>query len=282
MPTGWSFVSFLWNPVVDRLLVITNDLVFSTYGYADDIVIIVQGKFAYTVRELMQEALNVIVKWAVSEGLNISPHKTAIVPFTNRRKIEDLGPLVLHGKELKMLGEVKYLGVILDSKPNWNQHLQKIITKEQTTFAVVRRSCGKKWGLRPNMVHWLYTRVIRPSIFHGVFVWWPKVMQKITRTQLGRIQRMACLAITGAMKLTPTAAMEVLLNLTPLDLLVMVEARMTLYRLHILKQPAVPRTVSGLASIWKNVGDPILDTWSDYTTSVYYHSKIFNVIIDGD
>ena len=51
-----------------------------------------------------------VVKWAVSESLNISPQKTAIVPFTNRRKIEDLGPLILHGKELKMLGEVKYLG----------------------------------------------------------------------------------------------------------------------------------------------------------------------------
>jgi hypothetical protein len=79
------------------------------------------------------------VKWAVEEGLYISPHKTAIVPFTNRRNIEDLRPLTLHGKELKMLGEVKYLGVILDSKLNWNQHLQKIITKAQTTFVVVRR-----------------------------------------------------------------------------------------------------------------------------------------------
>jgi len=35
-----------WNLVVDRLLMITNDLGFSTFGYADDIVIIVQGKFA--------------------------------------------------------------------------------------------------------------------------------------------------------------------------------------------------------------------------------------------
>jgi hypothetical protein len=110
-------------------LVATNDLGFSTFGYADDIVIIVQGISAHTVRELMQGALNVVVKWAVKESLNISPHKTAIVPFTNRRKIEDLGPLTLHGKELKILGEVKYLGVILDSKLNWNQHLQKIIRK---------------------------------------------------------------------------------------------------------------------------------------------------------
>jgi hypothetical protein len=62
----------------------------------------------------------------------------------------------------------------------------------------------------------------------------------------------------------------------------MVETRMALYRLHIPKQPAAPVTVSGLASIWKNVGDPILDMWSDYTALVYYHSKLFNVIIDRD
>ena len=38
----------------------------------------------------------------------------------------------------------------------------------------------------------------------------------------------------GAIKTTPTAAMKILFNLTPLDLLIMAEARMTLYRLHIL------------------------------------------------
>ena len=64
----------------------------------------------------MQNVLNVVVKWAVKEGLNISPHKTAMVPFTNRRKTEGLGPLKLHDKDLKMLGEVKYLGVTLDSR----------------------------------------------------------------------------------------------------------------------------------------------------------------------
>jgi hypothetical protein len=63
--------------------------------------------------------------------------------------------------------------------------------------------------------------VIRPSIYYGALVWWPKAMQQTTKTQLGRIQRMACLAVTGAMRSTPTAAMEVLLDLNPLDLLIM-------------------------------------------------------------
>jgi hypothetical protein len=60
------------------------------------------------------KALNVVVKWAAKEGLNINPHKTAIVPFTNKRILEGLGPLIINGKELKMLDEVKYLGVTLD------------------------------------------------------------------------------------------------------------------------------------------------------------------------
>jgi hypothetical protein len=124
----------------------------NTYRYADDIVITVQGKFAHTVRELIQAALDVVDNWTIKEGLSISPHKTAIVPFTNRRSLEGLGPLLLRDKRLQILDEVKYLGVTLDSKLSWNQHLQAIIRKTQTTFAVIRRTCGKQWSLRPNLV----------------------------------------------------------------------------------------------------------------------------------
>jgi hypothetical protein len=70
-----------------------------------------------------------------------------------------------------MLGEVKYLGVILNSEHNWNQHLQKIIRKPQTISAVVRRMYSKRQGLRANMMHWLYIRVLRPSTFHAALVW---------------------------------------------------------------------------------------------------------------
>ena len=79
-----------------------------------------------------------------------------------------------------------------------------------------------------------------------------------------------------------TAAMDMLLNLTPFYLVIMAEARMALYGLHILKQPDDPKTDSGLLSIWKNVSDPILEMRSDYTIPVYYYSQIFNVVIDWD
>jgi hypothetical protein len=107
-----------------------------------------------------------------------------------------------------------------------------------------------------------------------------KGQAKTTKIPLGRIQRMACLAITGAMKSTPAAAMEMLLNLTPVGLLIMAEVRMALNRLQILKRPTDLKQ-AGLLLIWKNVSDPILDMRSDYTIPEY-HSKLFKVTIDRD
>ena len=57
---------------------------------------------------------------------------------------------------------------------------------------------------------------------------------------------------------------------------------MALYRLHILEQPSVRKTVTGLLDIWKNVGDPLLGMRSDYIIPAYNHTKNFLVIIDQE
>jgi hypothetical protein len=66
--------------------------------------------------------------------------------------------------------------------------------------------------------------VIRPILTYGSRVWWPRVRYNVSRPQLSKIQRLACLAITGVMKTTPTAAMGVLLGLPPLHVMIEVEA----------------------------------------------------------
>jgi len=49
--------------------------------------------------------------------------------------------------------------------------------------------------------------------------------------ELGKLQKLPCLAITGMMKMTPAAAMEVLLELPPLHVIIEVEAQANIYRL---------------------------------------------------
>jgi hypothetical protein len=78
---------------------------------------------------------------------------------------------------------------------------------------------------------WIYSMVIRPILTYSSTVWWPRVRCNVNRTELSKLQRLVCLAITGAMKTTPTAAMEVLLGLPPLYMMIEAEAQAGIYRL---------------------------------------------------
>jgi hypothetical protein len=81
------------------------------------------------------------------------------------------------------------------------------------------------------MVHWNYTMVIRPVLTYGSKFWWPRVRYNVSRTELSKLQRLACLAVTGAMKTILTATMEVLLGLPPLHVTTEAEAQAGFYRL---------------------------------------------------
>ena len=89
-----------------------------------------------------------------------------------------------------------------------------------------RRACGVMWGPKPRVVHWLYVAIIRPSVIFTSLVWWPGCQMACTKRKLSRVQRLACLGITGAMRTTPTNAVEALICLPPLDLVVQGEARL--------------------------------------------------------
>jgi hypothetical protein len=78
-------------------------------------------------------------------------------------------------------------------------------------FWTCKGTCCKTCDLKPGVVHWIYTLLIRPVLTYGSMIWWLKA----TKTELKKLQRLACLAIKGPMKMTPTAAVEVLLGLPP-------------------------------------------------------------------
>nr|XP_022904166.1 uncharacterized protein LOC111416393 isoform X2 [Onthophagus taurus] len=66
---------------------------------------------------------------------------------------------------------------------------------------------------------------------YGAVVWWTRTSKSTATTALNRIQRLACLYVTGALRSTPTAAMEIMLNLPPLNLHIQEVALVTMKRL---------------------------------------------------
>jgi ribonuclease HI len=230
-PQGGVLSPSLWNLVVDELLRILNEQGFYAQGYADDIVILIRGKHLVVCLELVQRALTIVEEWCSREGLTVNPAKTVMVPFTNKRIVLNENLPILLGQRVQVAKEFKYLGVRLDDKLSWNSHLASVTSRSQITMAMMKRALGRTWGLSPRMTHWVYTRVVRPMVVYGSIVWWPKTLQSTAAKSLSKVQRAACLGILGAMKGTPTAAMEVMLCLPPLDIFIKGEARLAAYRL---------------------------------------------------
>lgn len=94
-----------------------------------------------------------------------------------------------------------------------------------------QRLHGKTWGLKPKIIYWSYSAIIKPMVTYASLAWWPKTLQVKTQELLNKIYRLACLGITGAMKTCPTAAMGAMLSLTPLHLAVQKEAMLSALRL---------------------------------------------------
>jgi hypothetical protein len=76
----------------------------------------------------------------------------------------------------------------------------------------------KAWGLKPRICSWIYTGVIRPTRAYAALVWLIVVKKKTVFRKLERVKRLALLNLFGVMRSTPTAAMEVLVGMAPLDL----------------------------------------------------------------
>ena len=278
-PQGGVLSPLMWDLVVDALLEILNRNGFYTQGYADDITILIRGKFNGTISDRMNLALKLVQNWCERVELRVNPAKTIVVPFTRKTKLEDLRPPTLSGQVIRFSDEVKYLGVILDKRLTWNNHLERQINRAKMSLWTCRGLAGKKWGLNPKMMYWLYVTMVRPIITYGAIVWWNKLDQITACIKLERLQRMACLMITGAMKTAPTKALETVLNLAPLNIYVEAEARSTAYRIIIDKGQGTFSTVGHSQILSRVESEPIMGMIPDYTTTKYLFNQNFVVEI---
>jgi len=135
------------------------------------------------------------------------------------------------------------------------------------------------WGLRPKVVHWLYVAIIRTSVNFASLVWWPGCQTASAKRKLSRVQRLACLGITGAMRTTATNTVEVPICLPPLDLVVQSEARSAAHRLWSLGCWSYLHPNRGHSSIFTRLQqpDPIFNMGVDVMRPAYNFEPQYRV-----
>lgn len=261
-PQGGVISPLLWVLVVNNILHKLKRKGITAIAYADDIVILVRGKFLTTISEIMESALKDIVKWASSNGLGVNPKKTELVLFTRRYKIPEFPLPKIDGVPLKLSSEAKYLGIILDSKLTWKRNIEERSKKAINALYTCRKLVGKNWGLQPYITHWMYTAIARPILTYGALVWWKGVETQSYLNNLQKVQRLACLSVTGAMRSAPQAGLEMILHLLPLDLYIKSTAAKTALRLK--ESSCWKRNTFGHSTILETINLEELSAPTDY------------------
>lgn len=217
-PQGGVISPLLWLIVVNEILLELDRNGIKAVAYADDVVILVSGLFPDVISNIMSNALRLLSNWATACGLEVNPGKTELVLFTTKTKVPSFRLPRLGNREIPLSDSAKYLGVILHSKLSWKLNTQHRVRRATVAYYTCRRMFGAKWGLSPRIVNWMYKAIVRPILTYGSLVWWTATERGSIVDQLYRVQRSACIGMTGALRTSPSEALNAIMHLVPIDL----------------------------------------------------------------
>ncbi|KAJ3518307.1 hypothetical protein NMY22_g13741 [Coprinellus aureogranulatus] len=203
-------------------------------GYVDDIALIAEGSnFTESTAILkdMMECRNGGLHWSKSHNSKFEMTKVAIMHFTRstaRGKRRETAPdLVLEGTTIAKVESYKYLGVIMDPELRWRAQEDRAVTKGLQWVALFKRLSNTRYGINVKLMRHLYRAVGIPKMTYAAEIWYdpPRKPEGKTRrigsvsalARLKKVQRIAAIAITGALKSTAGDALDVHANLLPIE-----------------------------------------------------------------
>ena len=228
---GGIISPLLWNLVMNKLLKDFHGRSPSMlFCYADDLALISKGKDLSTVKQSIQNDLLNLEQWARLNNLSFSASKTKSLMVTSKRD-KNFEPLILNNEPIEWVESFKYLGVTIDKNLTFGEHLESVTKKAMYTLFHIKKLVGKDWGASPKVLKWTYEAMVVPVVTYGCLVWIKNISKVTYLKKLRRVQGLALRTILGAQRSTPLAAMEVVTNTLPLDLVLEEKAILSCNRL---------------------------------------------------
>ena len=106
--------------------------------YADDANIILTGENMNEIEEQLSILTAALLKWVDSNGLVLNLKKTNYMIFS-RRKVDRNINLIIANTHIQCKSEARFLGVIVDDKLNWSQHIKTIKSKMSRYVGIMYR-----------------------------------------------------------------------------------------------------------------------------------------------
>lgn len=152
--------------------------------FADDTAIYSSSWSKKVAIKNVQEHFNVILEHFYNWKIKINEAKTELVIFSKKTKKVDIPPLSVNNEIINPKRSAKYLGVILDDKLNFSQHVQSIHSKAQKIKGMLHHLICKKSALSVKNKLLLYKTLIKPVILYASPIWGYTCKTNINKLQI--------------------------------------------------------------------------------------------------
>ena len=214
-PQGSACGPGLWNILYDSILKLTLPPNCRIVTFADDALLMASARSIEELERTTNEALKIITDWGDSVKLKYNEKKTQAMLIHRRRNID--AEFFMLGKRLQLVNHFKYLGVVIDNKLTWKQHINYLETKVQKIYSRVHHVARNTWGISSNVSAEIYKSVIEPILLYAIQVWHQSLDKKWARQRLRMIQRWFLLRICKAYRTVSFDALCVIANIPPID-----------------------------------------------------------------
>ena len=184
-------------------LIYTNDIVNNIESeillFADDTAILEPLSNGNQSIDKLNRDLQTLGNWAAQWLVQFNPTKTKYLIFS--KKIERLvyPPLYLQNKQLVEVASHKHLGLTLNNKLTWDDHITRICTDAGKRLSVIKRLPS---NITPYTKLQLYKTFVRPVLEYGSVIF--DNCTKNLSDAIESVQRQAAIASTRAYRKTPT------------------------------------------------------------------------------
>jgi len=188
--------------------------------YADDIAILTGAARPPTAFNRMKEYLNDMRLWAGKYSLEFSTAKTQLMSVKGGLKPTytiDFGTEE-GAAAIQSSGTVKYLGILLDPRQAYVEHILALANKSKDLYRRLRGMTSANWGMDRKTARIIYVGVFLPRITYAAEIWWEGVKYAKCSKKLCSMQRDPLRAITSAYNTASTNCLTAVAGELPLDL----------------------------------------------------------------
>jgi hypothetical protein len=134
--------------------------------FADDTAVMAVGEIIEEATDKLQQAINAINSWTKQWRVILNEIKSAHVNFTNR-KVRYIR-VTIDGNRIPLSNTAKYLGMTLDAKLRWKEHVKKKVEELNIKHRKVKWPLGRKSQLSIENKILVYNQIIKPVWTYGI------------------------------------------------------------------------------------------------------------------